>query len=105
MYGMERGLLNLGFSLGPLVGGSIYETSLGHLYALARELASDSRTMKFFVVETSPARGLPYTVSACCLCASALVYLSLPISSSASSRTSAGPELGWIREVQALDTT
>ncbi|CAE7667553.1 tetA [Symbiodinium pilosum] len=65
VYGMERGLLNLGFSLGPLVGGSIYETSLG----------------------------LPYTVSACCLCASALVYLSLPISSSASSRTSAGNPL------------
>eukprot|EP00435_Cladocopium_sp_Y103_P062275 s2_g23.t2 len=50
VYGMERGLLNLGFSLGPLVGGSIYQFSLG----------------------------LPYTVSACCLCISSLVYLMLP---------------------------
>lgn len=50
VYGMERGLLNLGFSLGPLVGGSIYQFSLG----------------------------LPYMVSACCLCVSSLVYLMLP---------------------------
>eukprot|EP00438_Fugacium_kawagutii_P011938 Skav200838 [mRNA] locus=scaffold4928:13260:18939:- [translate_table: standard] len=50
VYGMERGLLNLGFSLGPLVGGSVYQFSLG----------------------------LPYTVSACCLCFSSFVYLMLP---------------------------
>lgn len=50
VYGMERGLLNLGFSMGPLVGGAIYEDSFG----------------------------LPYTVSACCLCVSSLVYLTLP---------------------------
>ena len=31
---MQRGLLNLGFSLGPLVGGGTYETSRGRLSEL-----------------------------------------------------------------------
>ncbi|CAJ1434101.1 unnamed protein product [Effrenium voratum] len=54
VYGTAQGLLNLGYSLGPLVGGAIYVDSLG----------------------------LPYEVSACCLVISALVYLSLPSSMS-----------------------
>ena len=41
VYGMQRGLLNLGFSLGPLVGGGTYETSRGRLSEL--DTSSDSR--------------------------------------------------------------
>ena len=40
VYGMERGLLNLGFSLGPLVGGSIYQDSLGCPAEIVSEIMS-----------------------------------------------------------------
>eukprot|EP00440_Ansanella_granifera_P044343 gb/GFBE01048060.1/.p1 GENE.gb/GFBE01048060.1/~~gb/GFBE01048060.1/.p1 ORF type:complete len:552 (+),score=82.91 gb/GFBE01048060.1/:1-1656(+) len=55
MFGIESALINLGFSLGPLIGGSVYEDT--H-------------------------RALPYTISSLCFCCSALVYSSLPSSAS-----------------------
>ncbi|CAE7196603.1 tetA [Symbiodinium necroappetens] len=75
VYGMQRGLLNLGFSLGPLVGGGTYETS----------------------------RGLPYTISACCLCISALIYLSLPSSLTPGGDSLLGDDIEDTESKEALE--